>query len=182
MFSFFLFSLFFYSSTFFYHQLCFFFTILFFTVFGEKLLCIVLYWEIYNIYIKYWVNPILRNIVNPIQYPIRIARPCLQLGMGKELTTSILEDGIATSICTTKWKRKRKWWNRFHIPTCNATLTCSAALYACFLLASLAHYIHRLAHLLSFLNPSWDGWNSWMYVFALRILLYEQLGFFVFKT
>ena len=47
----------------------------FFTTFGEKLLCIVLYWEINNTHSKYWVNPILKNIVNPIQYPIRIARP-----------------------------------------------------------------------------------------------------------
>ena len=29
------------------------------------------------------------------------------LGMWKLLTASVLEDGIATSICTTKWKRKR---------------------------------------------------------------------------
>ena len=30
------------------------------------------------------------------------------LGMWKRLTASVLEDVIATSICTTKWKRKRK--------------------------------------------------------------------------
>ena len=51
------------------------------------------------------------------------------VGMWKRLTASVLEDGIATSICTTKWKwkRKRKRWgwkrkrkrfffNRFRIP------------------------------------------------------------------
>ena len=36
--------------------------------------------------------------------------PLTQLGMWKRLTASILEDGIATSIWTTKWKRKR--WKR----------------------------------------------------------------------
>ena len=39
--------------------------------------------------------------------------------MWKRLTTSNLENGIATSIWTTKWKRKRKRpkIDRFHIPT-----------------------------------------------------------------
>ena len=41
------------------------------------------------------------------------------IGMWKRLTASNLENGIATSIWTTKWKRKRKQpkIDRFHIPT-----------------------------------------------------------------
>ena len=78
VFSYFLFiSLTFYSSTFFSSStLSLFHHYTFLLLFGEKLLCIVLYWEINNTHSKYWVNPILQNIVNPIQYPIRIARPC----------------------------------------------------------------------------------------------------------
>ena len=66
----------FYSSTFYSSSTLFFFlSLYFFTTFREKLLHIVLYWEINNTHSKYWVNPILKNIVNPIQYQIRIARP-----------------------------------------------------------------------------------------------------------
>ena len=36
----------------------------------------VLYWEYNNTHNKYWVNPIFTSIVNTIQYPIQIARPC----------------------------------------------------------------------------------------------------------
>ena len=37
------------------------------------------------------------------------------VGMWKRFTASILEDGIATIICTAKWKRKRKRkrWKRY---------------------------------------------------------------------
>ena len=63
-----------------------FFTIVFdlsydsiFHYFFLKIKKIVLYWEKPNTYNKYWVNPILTSIVNTIQYPIRIARPCLYL-------------------------------------------------------------------------------------------------------
>ena len=69
-------SLTFYSSIFFSSfTMSFFLPLYFFTTYGDKLLYIVFYWEINNTHSKYWVNPILKNIVNPIQYPIRIARP-----------------------------------------------------------------------------------------------------------
>ena len=79
----------FYFYIFFHHFICLFFFLIIllcfilpfhsFAIFGKKLLLIVLYWEIYNTHNKYWVNTILKNIANPMQYPIRIARPCLKV-------------------------------------------------------------------------------------------------------
>ena len=74
-----------------------------------------------HVHLRFWLPMafrlllLLASIENRLDFGIKENRDRprsrwleFKVGMWKRLTASVLEGGIATSICTTKWKRKRK--------------------------------------------------------------------------